>query len=120
MPGESKTNENCDKDAEPEAIYVFGKIGRREHMLDLFHNGTVYMPQLRHYRTQENPAVGDKDEGYFASYSPANPTFRLTVRVGHHELPLPGASLRVEGEAADHGVYCVSLLEIRAEDSGAG
>jgi hypothetical protein len=99
---------------------VLGKIGRREYMVDLFHHGTVFMPRLRHYRKEENPAVGDKDEGYFASYSPANPTLRVTVRVGGDELPLPGASLRIEGEAAEHGVYCLCLLEIRTEDSEAG
>jgi hypothetical protein len=108
---------NVEDDSPPSGpIYLLGKIGCREHMTDLVENGTVFMQRLRYYRTREIGAVGDPDEGYFACYSPKNPTFRLKVRVGTAELALPGATLRIEGAAADHAVYCMCMLEIARDD----
>jgi hypothetical protein len=44
-------------------IAAFIKFGQKEHILDLYENGTVYCNTLQYFRNHENVAIGDKYEG---------------------------------------------------------
>ena len=95
---------------------ILAKLGSRERMKALAETGTVYMQKLSVYVKLENPAVGDPNEGLLARYTPENPTLRIVARVGDQELPLPGASLKINSTALDHGVYCMSAIETTSGD----
>lgn len=60
----------------------FLRFGRKEHIYDLFENGTVYCNTLKFFRDHENPAIGDKYEG----------TSRLvnTAQIKSFEITIPG------------------------------
>lgn len=50
--------------ADVDTILTFLKFGRQEHILDLYHNGTIYMNPIQYFRTcEDNSLRGDGYEG---------------------------------------------------------
>lgn len=58
-------------------IALFFKIGKREHILDLYENGTVYMNTLKYFREIEDENRGDPNEGAIDLTAARNGTFRV-------------------------------------------
>lgn len=63
-------------------IGAFLRFGQREHIYDLFENGTVYCNTLMFFRDHENPAIGDKYEGTSKIFN--------TTQIKSFEITIPG------------------------------